>query len=99
MPAEWEPHEAVWFSWEDRNPTYYPVIASMIKALSPHVQIKIAAFSDSLVCQAKNILASHQIDTSRISFYSMPGERYWIRDHGATFLVNNNNELGVADFK
>lgn len=28
----------------------------------------------------------------------MKGERYWIRDHGAAFLVDNKGELGVADF-
>jgi agmatine deiminase len=28
----------------------------------------------------------------------MPGERYWIRDHGAAFLVNERGQLGVADF-
>ena len=28
----------------------------------------------------------------------MPGDRYWIRDYGATFLVNGKGDLGVADF-
>jgi agmatine deiminase len=39
------------------------------------------------------------IDSTQIKFYTMPGDRYWIRDHGAAFLVNEKGELGVADFE
>jgi agmatine deiminase len=28
----------------------------------------------------------------------MNGDRYWIRDHGASFLVNGKGQLAVADF-
>jgi agmatine deiminase len=47
---------------------------------------------------AKNYLKRQQVDTSNIRFYVMPGDRYWIRDHGAAFLINIKGELGVADF-
>ncbi|HEY5747950.1 MAG TPA: agmatine deiminase family protein [Chryseolinea sp.] len=98
MPAEWEPHDAVWLGWEEEYLTYHPVVFKMIGALMPHVQVKIAADSDSLLRVAKRILSEQSIDTTRIKFYVMPGERYWIRDHGAAYLVNSKGELGVADF-
>ncbi len=99
MPAEWEPHDAVWLGWQDDEAIqYHPVVVNLIKTLMPHVTVKVAAYSDSLLQVAKNYLYQHQIDTSRIKFYVMPGERYWIRDHGAAFLVNDKGELGVADF-
>ncbi len=97
MPAEFEEQEAVWFGWET-DPKYYPVIANVISGLMPTVQIKIAAESDSLLSISKKALAGLSIDTTKIQFYSMKGERYWIRDHGAAFLVNEKGELGVADF-
>ena len=97
MPAEFEEQEAVWFGWET-DAKYYPVIANVISGLMPTVQIKIAAESDSLLSLAKKVLASLSIDTTKVQFYSMKGERYWIRDHGAAFLVNEKGELGVADF-
>ncbi|MCC5932081.1 MAG: agmatine deiminase family protein [Cyclobacteriaceae bacterium] len=99
MPAEWEPHDAVWFGWEaDSTKGFYPVVAEMVKTLTPHVTVKFAFDSDSLMQTAKKYLQRQKIDTSNIRFYVMPGDRYWIRDHGATFLVNKNGELGIADF-
>jgi len=97
MPAEFEEQEAVWFGWET-DARYYPVIANVISGLMPTVQIKIAAASDSLLSASKKVLASLSIDTTKVQFYSMKGERYWIRDHGAAFLVNEKGELGAADF-
>lgn len=98
MPAEWEPHEAVWFGWEQYSVQYHPVVANLIKALIPHVEIKVAVSSDSLLQTAKNYLRQQQVDISKLKFYLMPGERYWIRDHGATFLLSDKGELGAADF-
>jgi len=98
MPGEWEPHEAVWLGWEDGDSSYYPVIANTIKALMPTVQVKIAVRSDSLLGACKAYLYRSAIDTSAVLFYTMPGERYWIRDHGAAFLVNGKGELAAADF-
>ena len=99
MPAEWEQQDAVWLGWEaDSSLGFYPVVAEMIKTLTPTVTVKIAFDSDSLMQTAKNYLKRQQIDTSNIRFYVMPGDRYWIRDHGAAFLINIKGELGVADF-
>jgi agmatine deiminase len=99
MPAEWEPHDAVWLGWEsDSTYGFYPVVIEMIKTLTPKVTVKMAFDSDSLMNTAKKYLMSQQIDTTNIKFYVIPGDRYWIRDHGAAFLVNTKGELGVADF-
>jgi len=99
MPAEWEPHDAIWLGWEDTYLSYHPVVADIIKNLTPHVQVKIAASSDSLVKVAKKILSNNGIDTTQIKFYTLEGDRYWIRDYGAAFLINEKGELGIADFE
>lgn len=99
MPAEWEPHDAVWLGWEkDSSLGYYPAVVSIIKALSKNVTVKIAFHNDTLQQKAKAYLASQGIDSSMYKPFIMPGDRYWIRDHGAAFLVNGKGELGVADF-
>src|SRR5689334_24671170 len=56
MPAEWEPHDAVWLGWQDTFLSYHPVAADIIKSLIPHVQVKVAVDSDSLLRVAKGIL-------------------------------------------
>lgn len=98
MPGEFEDQEAVWLGWEEVDAAYYPVVANMINGLLTHVPVKIAMDSDSLLKSCKKILNTFSVDTTSISFYVMKGERYWIRDHGAAFLVNDKGELGVADF-
>ena len=99
MPAEWEPHDAIWLGWEkDSIRGYYSAIVNMIKTLAPNVTVKIAFNNDTLLQKAKAYLAMHGVDSTMYKTYIMPGERYWIRDHGAAFLVNEKGELGVADF-
>ena len=98
MPAEWEQHDAVWLGWEkDSLRGYYPAVADIIKALSK-VTVKIAFDNDTLLQKAKVYLASQGVDSSMYKTYIMPGDRYWIRDHGAAFLINGEGKLGVADF-
>ena len=98
MPAEWSAHDAVWFGWEQNETFFYPVVSEMIKALTPHVRVNIAVRSDSLMLIARQYLIGGGVDTTKVSFFLVPGDRYWIRDHGATFLVNEKGELGVAQF-
>lgn len=97
MPAEWEPHDAIWLGWS-KYTSFHPVAIDIIKSLTPHVQIKVAASSDSLLQVAKHIISEQGLDTTTIRFHTFPGDRYWIRDYGAAFLVNETGDLGVADF-
>lgn len=98
MPAEWEPHASVWLGWEDDQLQYRPPVIQLINALTPFVNVKVAVGSDSLLQVARKYLMEQNVDSSKVKLYLMPGDRYWIRDHGAAFLVNAKGELGVADF-
>ena len=98
MPGEFEPHESIWFGWSLNRPQYYPAVAEMIKGLEGHVNIKLAADSDSLVNVAKQSLSDFGVNITAIEFHVMPGEAYWIRDHGATFLINRQGEMTAVDF-
>jgi agmatine deiminase len=100
MPAEWEEHEAVWLGWSKAIETgYYPSTPYIIKTLAANVNVKIAFNSNSVKKNAILYLKSKGIDSTLYKAYVIPGERYWIRDHGATFLINKKGELGVADFE
>jgi agmatine deiminase len=98
MPGEWEPHDAVWLGWEEDHIAYHHVVIDIVKNLTPHVKVKITVTNDSTRHVAKSILATNGLDTTRIEFITMAGSKYWIRDHGAAFLVNENGQLGMADF-
>jgi len=98
MPGEFEPHEAMWLGWEEHDTAQHRVVFGIIRGLTGHVPVKIAVDSDSLKAVAQASLHRAGLDTSAIDFFVTPGERYWIRDHGAAFLVNNQGGLAAADF-
>jgi len=96
--GEWETHDAVWLGWAAVGALrFYSTVNEVIQTLTPQVTAKLASDSDGLMQSAKNYLHRQNIDRANIQFYTLPGDRYWIRDHGAAFLVNEKGDLGVAD--
>lgn len=98
MPAEWEPHEAVWLGWSAYRPAFYPGIGRLISTLTPHVTVRIAAGSEAVAELARQTLREQGLDTTNVEIFVLPGDRYWIRDNGANYLVNDRGEMAVADF-
>lgn len=98
MPGQFEKQDAVWLGWQGYDP-YYPVGADMIEALMPFVQIKIITESDSILQVCKNYLTQKEIDTAKIKFDVIPDNEFWIRDHGAAFIINKNGEMKAVDFE
>ena len=98
MPGQFEEQDAVWLGWQGYDP-YYPVGADMVKAMMPFVQIKIITESDSILQLCKNYLTQREIDTAKIKFYVIPDNEFWIRDHGAAFIINKSGEMQAVDFE
>ncbi|HSW53842.1 MAG TPA: agmatine deiminase family protein [Ignavibacteriaceae bacterium] len=98
MPGQFEEQEAVWLGWQGYDP-YFPVGADMIEALLPFVQIKVITESDSILQVCKKYLSERKIDTTKIKFYVIPDNEFWIRDHGAAFIINKNGEIQAVDFE
>ena len=70
----------------------------MIEALLPYVQIKVITESDSILQVCKTYLSERDLDTTKIKFYVIPDNKFWIRDHGATFTINKNGDIQAVDF-
>ncbi len=98
MPGQFEEQEAVWLGWQGYDP-YFPVGADMIEALLPFVQIKVITESDSILHVCKTYLSKRNLDTTRIKFYVIPDNEFWIRDHGAAFTINKTGEIQAVDFE
>lgn len=97
MPAEYEEHEAVWLGWQDFPPYKQPYL-DLTEALVDHVKIKMIANTDSSLQNLKEALLSRNIDTNKIEYHVIEDNRLWMRDHGATYLVNRLGEKEVVDF-
>ncbi len=99
MPSALEPHDAIWIGWEeDTTLGYAPSMVDLIQVLNRKVSVKLVFRTEPLMLQAKEYLANWGVDSSMYTCTIMGGDRFWIRDYGAQFIVNDHGELGAVDF-
>src|SRR5262245_64003912 len=97
MPAEWEPHAATWLSWPRREGISFPdsfdrvmpTLRAMIEALIESEQVCINIRNDAHEAEAREVL--HGLPTERISFYQIPTNEPWCRDHGPIFVTRDTS--------
>ncbi|WP_018968956.1 agmatine deiminase family protein [Rubritalea marina] len=98
-PAEWEPQDAVWFTWPHRSDTWpakklssiqkqFADFIALISRTQP-VSINVAAPHHSAVLEALKI-AHAELD--HITLHDHPSNDVWCRDHGATFVVDQSSK-------
>jgi agmatine deiminase len=115
MPAEWEPHTATWLSWPRREGISFPdsfdrvmpALRAMVEALIESEQVCINIRNATHEAEAREVLRG--LSAKRISFYLVPTNEPWCRDHGPTFLTRDvdpksatgrirRGELAVVDW-
>ena len=115
MPAEWEPHAATWLSWPRREGISFPesfdrvlpALRAMVEALVESEQVCINVFNGAHKAEAQSVLRG--LPMERITFYRIPTNEPWCRDHGPIFLRRDRDpksangrirrgELAVADW-
>jgi agmatine deiminase len=115
MPAEWEPHAATWLSWPRREGISFPdsfdrvmpALRAMVEALMESERVCINVCNGAHEAEAREVL--RELPTERISFYRVPTNEPWCRDHGPIFLTRDldpksatgpirSGELAVVDW-
>jgi len=105
MPAEWEPHAATWLSWPRREgisfpgsfdrvlPTLREMVATLIESEQVYIDVGDSAHEE----EARQVLSG--LPTERITFYRIPTNEPWCRDHGPIFLTREADpRLAVVDW-
>lgn len=94
MPAEWEPHDAIWLSWPHNKNTFPHLkevedgYVSFIAAVAPSERVELFVPNPMIHRMAKARLRSAGIDLSRVTIRTITYSDVWIRDYGPTFVVN-----------
>ena len=105
MPAEWEPHIATWLSWPRRAGISFPdsfdrvmpALRAMVEALLESEQVCINVCNPTHEAEAREVLRG--LPMERISFFLVPTNEPWCRDHGPIFLLREiNPRLAVVDW-
>jgi agmatine deiminase len=102
MPAEWGPHAATWLSWPRREGISFPdsfdrvlpALRAMVEALIQSEQVCINICNGAHEAEARSALAGLSIE--RITFYRIPTNEPWCRDHGPIFLTRDERWSRLA---
>ncbi|WP_404422328.1 agmatine/peptidylarginine deiminase [Nibricoccus sp. IMCC34717] len=106
MPAEWEPQEAVWFSWPHKKSTWPgkfrpipAVFAGIVAAASRYQQVRINASFEKHAAIWR-LLNAAGADLARVTLFNHPTNDTWCRDHGPIFVRNDRTgEVAVTDWQ
>jgi agmatine deiminase len=105
MPAEWEHHEATWLSWPRREGISFPgsldrvlpALRAMVEALVDTERVCINVCNGAHEAEARAVLKD--VDLTRATFYRIPTNEPWCRDHGPIFLTRDADpKLVVVDW-
>jgi agmatine deiminase len=105
MPAEWEPHAATWLSWPRRETISFPgsldrvlpTLRAMVDALTESEPVCINVCNGAHEAEARAVLDGLAMEC--ITFYTVPTNEPWCRDHGPIFLTRDADpRLAVVDW-
>jgi agmatine deiminase len=110
MPAEWEPHAATWLSWPRREGISFPgsfdrvmpalreVVAALIeKGPSGSDPVCINVCNGAHEAEARAVLDG--LPNESITYYEIPTNEPWCRDHGPIFLTRDvDPKLAIVDW-
>jgi agmatine deiminase len=106
MPAEWEPQEAVWFSWPHNLktwPGYFRPIPAKFAEIVAHIsrfeEVRINA-AHTLHQRAWSSIKKARADLTKVTLFDHPTNDAWCRDHGPIFVKNDKTgEVAVTDWE
>ncbi|MCK8519026.1 agmatine deiminase family protein [Methanoculleus sp. 7T] len=94
MPAEWEPHDAVWLSWPHDRVTFPDLAAveaayvEIIAALRGSETVNLLVTGERMRLRIEAMLEEEGVDTGHVRFHVAEYADVWFRDYGPTFVVN-----------
>ncbi|MDQ6623911.1 MAG: agmatine deiminase family protein [Verrucomicrobiota bacterium] len=105
MPAEWEPHAATWLSWPRREGISFPdafdrvlpTFRAMVAALITSEPVCINVSNGAHEAEARAVLDG--LPNECITYYEIPTNEPWCRDHGPMFLTRDEApRLAIVDW-
>jgi agmatine deiminase len=94
MPAEWEPHDAVWLSWPHNKNTFPKLPAveeaffEFVTAIHTSERVELFIPTAAVHRRVRTRLRETQVDLSQVTLHTTEFSDVWIRDYGPTFVIN-----------
>lgn len=95
FPAEWQPHEATWFSWPRPEGISFPGkhhtvpenLARIMREIQSREQVRINVPNENWEYIVRRQLAEHGCPLRNVRFHHIKTNENWCRDHGPAFVV------------
>jgi agmatine deiminase len=106
MPAEWEPHDAVWLQWPAESMRLYAgyhlklesIWLAMTRAMQPHVKVCIVVADERSRDRLDVQLRAFGIGPVNVELHVMPLDDVWARDNGPIFVVDDTHRVAVTQW-
>ncbi len=96
MPAEWEPHEAIWLSWPHREATWpgafdkVPgVFVQIARRIAESELVRINVGDPQMAKRVNFLLQAGDVNMERVRLHYNPTNDAWCRDHGPIYVVRD----------
>ncbi|MBW2391424.1 MAG: agmatine deiminase family protein, partial [Deltaproteobacteria bacterium] len=101
IPAEFEPHAAIWLQWPGRfEKMYEPAFAEISNVIVQYEKLHILHATNRVRNQARSAItaAGGDPDHANIVWHSVPNDSAWMRDNGPVYIVQDG-ALRVQDWE
>src|SRR5260370_21823785 len=106
MTVVGEPHEATWNAWPHQR-LVWPgrfacipwVYTEIVRHLHQAERVRILVNDHRMERRARHALSRAAIDLKQVEFYLFPTNRVWVRDYGPLFIVDEDGEVALTDWK
>ena len=92
MPAEWEPHEAIWMQWPGcYEADMRQAFADIIDVVQAYEPVHIIAGSSTEKNQAQKFLRKRKVPLANITWHVREKDNAWLRDNGPIYVTDGND--------
>jgi len=102
MPAEWEPHDAIWLAWP-YDPTTFPDRIKRVEATYVQIigeihaseEVNLFVIDEPTKKKVATMLLEAGLDLGRVHIWVSDYADVWFRDYGPIFVKNAQQELAM----
>ncbi len=99
MPAEWEPHSAIWLAWPHDEISFpgrvekvESDVVKIISAIHTSEQVELLVLDESMKTKASGMLAAADVDLTKVTFRMVEYMDGWMRDCGGIFVRHTDEK-------
>jgi agmatine deiminase len=103
LPAEWEPHAAVWLAWPHDEISFpgrvekvQSDVTKIVSAIHTSEQVELFVLDEQMKSQASAMLSAAGVDLTKVTFRIANYMDGWMRDCGGIFVKDQTGKMKMV---